>query len=111
MRRAARWNPDPWWSRARALERTDLRLGSVVGAQPGRNCLRVQSHEGHVEEITYDHLIVALGSVSLTDGGRLVVDRHLQVAGHPNVWAVGDAGAVPRPARKGRPPTPPTAQH
>jgi len=34
------------------LERTDLRLGSVVGDQPARNCLRVQSYEGHVEEIT-----------------------------------------------------------
>jgi len=48
------------------LNRTDLRLGTVVGAEPQRNCLQVQSHEGHTEELTYDHLIVALGSVSRT---------------------------------------------
>ncbi|MBA3861735.1 MAG: NAD(P)/FAD-dependent oxidoreductase [Solirubrobacterales bacterium] len=257
------------------LHRTDLRLGTVVGAQPQRNCLQVRSHEGHVEELTYDHLIVALGSVSRTlpipglaehgigfkslpqaialrnrlirslelaetlddpdrrgeyltfvvvgagyagveglaelqdfaadvldlyprcattgmrwilveakdrvmqeaapqlgehaarelrgrgievrtsttieevtarsvtlaggevvptrtlvwtagvkphpivarlglpvdDGGRLRVDRRLRVEGHANVWAVGDAAAVPDPAHKGRQPTPPTAQH
>ena len=34
----------------------------------------------------------------------------MRVAGHENVWAVGDAAAVPDPARKGMP-CPPTAQH
>jgi NADH dehydrogenase len=48
------------------LHRTDLRLGTVVGADPDRNCLRVESAEGHVEELGYDHLIVALGSISRT---------------------------------------------
>jgi len=48
------------------LHRTDLRLGTVVGADPDRNCVRVESLEGHVEELDYDHLIVALGSVSRT---------------------------------------------
>jgi NADH:ubiquinone reductase (H+-translocating) len=32
------------------------------------------------------------------------------VRGHENVWAIGDAAAVPDPARKGQP-SPPTAQH
>src|SRR3954468_24156008 len=31
------------------LDRTDLRLGTVVGGNPDRNCLRVESAEGHVE--------------------------------------------------------------
>jgi NADH:ubiquinone reductase (H+-translocating) len=48
------------------LHRTDLRVGTVIGANPDRNCLKVQSMEGHVEELGYDHLIVALGSVSRT---------------------------------------------
>ena len=48
------------------LDRTDLRLGQVVGASPERNCIHVRSAEGHEEFLTYDHLIVALGSVSRT---------------------------------------------
>jgi NADH dehydrogenase len=43
--------------------------------------------------------------------GRIKVDRTLRVDGHENIWAVGDAAAVPDPAQKGRAPTPPTAQH
>src|SRR4051795_4651447 len=49
-----------------ALRRTDLRLGVVVGAAPGANCLRVETLEGHAEDLYYDQLIVALGSVSRT---------------------------------------------
>ena len=48
------------------LERTDLRLGRVTGANPERNTISVDTIEGHREEIEYDHLIVALGSVSRT---------------------------------------------
>jgi NADH:ubiquinone reductase (H+-translocating) len=48
------------------LHRTDLRVGTVIGANPERNCLRIQTMEGHSEEIGYDHLVVALGSVSRT---------------------------------------------
>src|SRR3954463_12613495 len=49
-----------------ALHRTDLRLGMVVGADPDASCLEVQTLEGHVEQLRYDHLVVALGSVSRT---------------------------------------------
>jgi NADH dehydrogenase len=48
------------------LRRTDLRLGTVVGASPDEQCIQVQSNAGHVEDLRYDHLIVALGSVSRT---------------------------------------------
>src|SRR5437868_7138997 len=48
------------------LDQTDLRLGRVTGATPERNCLQVDTIEGHREDIEYDHLIVALGSVSRT---------------------------------------------
>ena len=43
--------------------------------------------------------------------GRIQTDSHLRVPGFENVWAVGDAAAVPDPAQKGQAPTPPTAQH
>ncbi|HEX2085606.1 MAG TPA: NAD(P)/FAD-dependent oxidoreductase [Solirubrobacteraceae bacterium] len=48
------------------LERTDLRLGRVVSANPDASCIRVHTIEGHDEDLRYDHLIVSLGSVSRT---------------------------------------------
>jgi NADH:ubiquinone reductase (H+-translocating) len=47
----------------------------------------------------------------LTDGGRIDVDANMRVKGRENVWAIGDAAAVPDPARARRAPSPPTAQH
>jgi NADH dehydrogenase len=44
------------------------------------------------------------------DRGRIVVDEHLRVSGEDDVWALGDAAAVPDPANPGRP-CPPTSQH
>jgi NADH dehydrogenase len=56
-----------------------------------------------------------VGSLGLpTHRGRLVVDPELAVPGAPDVWAAGDAAAVPDlAARRGDllPDTPPTAQH
>jgi NADH:ubiquinone reductase (H+-translocating) len=43
--------------------------------------------------------------------GRIETDAHLRVPGYDNVWAIGDAAAVPDPAKKGKEPSPPTAQH
>jgi NADH dehydrogenase len=43
--------------------------------------------------------------------GRIKVDSYMQVAGHPNVWAIGDCAAVPDPAKKYKEATPPTSQH
>jgi NADH dehydrogenase len=45
-----------------------------------------------------------------TEKGRLVVDEYLNVPGHPDVFACGDAAAVPDLARPGEL-TPMTAQH
>jgi NADH dehydrogenase len=49
-------------------------------------------------------------AVPLDDGGRVVVDDHLRVAGTDCVWAVGDCAAVPDPLDPSRG-CPPTAQH
>jgi NADH dehydrogenase len=46
----------------------------------------------------------------LDRGGRIVVDRYCRVEGREDVWAIGDAAAVPDPARPGQT-TPPTCQH
>ena len=43
--------------------------------------------------------------------GRIVVDKTMAVEGHPGVWAIGDCAAVPDPAKGGKAPSPPTAQH
>jgi NADH dehydrogenase len=45
-----------------------------------------------------------------TEKGRLVVDEYLRVPGHPEVFACGDAAAVPDLTRPGEV-TPMTAQH
>jgi NADH dehydrogenase len=49
-----------------ALDRTDLRIGTILDADPDRSAVRLQALEGHVEELDYDQLIVAIGSVSRT---------------------------------------------
>jgi len=54
--------------------------------------------------------VVARLGLPLTHGGRVDVDAAMRVRGHRNVWAIGDAAAVPDPARRGQP-SPPTAQH
>jgi NADH:quinone reductase (non-electrogenic) len=47
----------------------------------------------------------------LGPGGRIEVDATMRVAGSSNVWAIGDAAAVPDPAKHRRAPSPPTCQH
>jgi NADH dehydrogenase len=56
------------------------------------------------------HPVVANLGLPLDDVGRIQSDRYCRVAGHPEVWAIGDAASVPDPAHKERP-SPPTAQH
>jgi NADH dehydrogenase len=57
--------------------------------------------------------IVARLGLPLTREGRIATDRTTQVAGLPDVWAIGDCAAVPDPARRRGPggACPPTAQH
>ncbi len=43
-----------------------LRLGKITGASPERNVLHVRSLDGTQEELAYDQLVVAVGSVSRT---------------------------------------------
>jgi NADH dehydrogenase len=46
------------------LKRTSLRVGYVTGGDPSRDTLQVQMISGNTKEYRYDHLVVALGSVS-----------------------------------------------
>jgi NADH:ubiquinone reductase (H+-translocating) len=56
------------------------------------------------------HPVVARMGLPLSGDGRIEVDRTMRVRDQENVWAIGDAAAVPDPARRGKP-SPPTAQH
>ncbi len=56
------------------------------------------------------HPVVAQLGLPLGVEGRIEVDDHMRVPGVEGVWAIGDAAAVPDPARPGQP-CPPTAQH
>jgi len=57
------------------LHRTYLRLGAVTGHDPAARTVQLTSHEDEVEELRYDQLLLAVGSVS-----RLLpvpgLDRH-----------------------------------
>jgi NADH:quinone reductase (non-electrogenic) len=55
------------------------------------------------------HPVVARLGLALGEGGRIEVDRTMRVSAQGNVWAIGDAAAVPNPAGGGL--SPPTAQH
>jgi NADH dehydrogenase len=57
------------------------------------------------------HPVVARLGLPLDDRGRIRVDATMKVDGHDEVWAIGDAAAVPDPAKRGQDATPPTAQH
>ena len=57
------------------------------------------------------HPVVASLGLPLDPRGRIACDSYLQVQGHGNVWALGDAAAVPDPSKKYKDSTPPTAQH
>jgi NADH:ubiquinone reductase (H+-translocating) len=47
----------------------------------------------------------------LTEAGRIEADAAMRVPGHHNVWAIGDAAAVPDPAKRRAAPSPQTCQH
>jgi NADH dehydrogenase len=49
--------------------------------------------------------------LKLDSGDRIITDEYLRAAGYDNVWAIGDAAAVPDPATRGKKACPPTAQH
>jgi NADH dehydrogenase len=57
------------------------------------------------------HPVIARLGLPLDEQGRVKVDRTMRVDGYDHVWALGDAAAVPDPAKKGAQATPPTAQH
>src|SRR3954469_10164122 len=56
------------------------------------------------------HPVIAELGLPLDRSGRIRTDRTMRVEGYDNVWAIGDAAAVPDPAKLENP-SPPTAQH
>jgi NADH dehydrogenase len=46
------------------LERTYLRLGQVAGHDPAAKTVELRTREGDTEQLPYDQLLIALGSVS-----------------------------------------------
>jgi NADH:ubiquinone reductase (H+-translocating) len=46
------------------LDRTYLRLGSIDGHDPGARAVRLRDRDGETEDLPYDQLLLALGSVS-----------------------------------------------
>jgi NADH dehydrogenase len=48
------------------LPHTEILIGKVTGGDPAKRCLGVRTLDGHEEQLPYDQLVVALGSVSRT---------------------------------------------
>src|SRR5437764_6371270 len=48
------------------LRRTDLRVGTVLAADPAARVVRIRTASGSEQPLHYDQLVVALGSVSRT---------------------------------------------
>jgi NADH:ubiquinone reductase (H+-translocating) len=46
------------------LRRTYLRLGAITAHDPGARTVELRTHQGEVEELRYDQLLLAVGSVS-----------------------------------------------
>ena len=46
------------------LKRTYLRLGAIVGHDPGARTVELRTSDGEIEQLPYDQLLLALGSVS-----------------------------------------------
>ncbi|MGE2729536.1 NAD(P)/FAD-dependent oxidoreductase [Mycolicibacterium vaccae] len=92
----------------------DVRLGMTLDAVHDDHVIlsdgtRVDTHTvAWVTGVTGAPLIEGLGLD--TERGRLKVGSDLQVPGHPDVFAAGDAAAVPDLTKPGKI-TPPTAQH
>jgi NADH:ubiquinone reductase (H+-translocating) len=55
--------------------------------------------------------VVGMLGLPLNEQGRIEVDATMRVTGRSNVWAIGDAAAVPDPAKRRRTASPPTCQH
>ncbi len=92
----------------------DVRLGMTLNEVHADHVVlsddsRVDTHTvAWVTGVTAAPLIETLGLP--TESGRLTVQPDLQVPGHPEVFAAGDAAAVPDLTQPGAI-TPPTAQH
>ncbi|MGB2920141.1 MAG: NAD(P)/FAD-dependent oxidoreductase [Mycobacterium sp.] len=92
----------------------EVRLGTTLNEVHADHVIlsddsRLDTHTvAWVTGVTGAPLIAELGLD--TERGRVTVDTELQVPGHPDVFAAGDAAAVPDLTQPGKI-TPPTAQH
>lgn len=93
----------------------DIRLGTTI-EEVGSTSARLATGETiptrtvvWTAGVTPHPSIRDLG-LPLGERGRISVGKDLKVEGEQDVWAIGDAAAVPDPARPGLP-CPPTSQH
>jgi NADH dehydrogenase len=93
----------------------DIRLGTTIEEVTGHSTRLSTGETIPARTIVWTAGVIPHPSnrnlgLPLDERGRIVVDDHLRVSGEDDVWALGDAAAVPDPARPGQP-CPPTSQH
>ena len=93
----------------------DIRLGTTVRKMDGASVTLDDDSVVPTRTVAWVAGIHANPMVQATglrlDHGRVIVEPDLGVPGHPDVFAAGDAAAVPDLVRGGGSTTPPTAQH
>jgi NADH dehydrogenase len=92
----------------------DIRTGTTLD-EVGADFVKISSGEKIATRtlvwtagVTPNPLVKEFG-LPLNETGRIAVDANMQVDGTDDIWAIGDAAAVPNPVKQGRP-APPTAQ-
>jgi NADH dehydrogenase len=93
----------------------DVRLGTQLREVTARDVLLSDGERVDTRTLVWtagvkpSPLVADLG-LPLDPTGRIVVDAEMRVDGAEDIWAIGDAAAVPNPENPERP-SPPTAQH
>jgi NADH dehydrogenase len=93
----------------------DVRLGTQLREVTARDVLLSDGERIDTRTLVWtagvkpSPLVADLG-LPLDPTGRIVVDAEMRVDGAEDIWAIGDAAAVPNPENPERP-SPPTAQH
>jgi NADH dehydrogenase len=98
--------------RSRGIE---IRMGTTIAEVADRSVRLSSGEKIGARTVVWTagvrpHPVVARMGLALSREGKIEVDRTMRVRDHPNVWAIGDAAAVPDPAHRGEI-SPPTAQH
>jgi len=94
----------------------EIRTGTTLESMDERSAVLSTGERLHTRLVCWTAGVRTPGVVRqlglpLTKGDRIQTDATMRVTGWDNVWAIGDAAAVPDPAKRRHAPAPQTCQH